>query len=430
EYTMGLWAMPNNIDIKDNYVYMQENIDWTTTLITIDVTDPEAPQLAGEYQSSAKDMYAGNSFVYILDDNILKILDLQDPSNPSLEGSLTLSGDGLRICVNNGYAFIAGDGEYSLWTADVSNPANPQIISTLTTACNYTRDIFVRDSLLYLVCDQHFQIVDISDIYNPEIICTYDEVTGATGIYIAGNYAYIADYNLLKIDISDPEAPLLVESYPIPGCSYNVAVLDNYLYVTTESSFLIFRDDDLLTCGNINGTVTDINTGDPIENAIVSIEDISDTTGFDGTYLLENVPVGLYDVTCTAEGYYTLTIEDVDVLEDQTVTVDFTLDPITGINDIVPEVAGHLTNYPNPFKSITTIFFNISCKDAKIEIYNIKGQKVKSLIIGNSSSDNNRKSVVWDGTNDLGKPVGSGVYFYQLKIGNNFSGTKKMLLLK
>jgi len=346
EYTMGLWAMPNNIDIKDNYVYMQENIDWTTTLITIDVTDPEAPQLAGEYQSSAKDIYAGNSLVYILDADTLKILDLQDPSNPSLEGSLTLSNDGLRICVNSGYAFIAGDGEYSLSVVDISDISNLQIITTITTACNYTRDIFVRDSLLYLVCDQHFQIVDISDIYNPEIICTYDEVTGATGIYIAGDYAYIADYNLLKIDISDPEAPFLVEAYPIPGCSYNVAVLDNYLYVTTESSFLIFRDDDLLPYGNITGAVTDINTGDPIENAVVYIEDITDTTGFDGTYLLENIPVGLHDVTCTAEGYDDLTIEDITVLEGQVVTVDFALDPITGIDDIVPEVAGLLTNYP------------------------------------------------------------------------------------
>ena len=109
-----------------------------------------------------------------------------------------------------------------------------------------------------------------------------------------------------------------------------------------------------------------------------------------------------------------------------------TLQNSTGTDEenTLPESNALLQNYPNPFKSTTTIFFNISCKDAKIEIYNIKGQKVKSLIIGNSSLDNNKRSVEWDGTNDSGKPVGSGIYFYRLKSDNDLSKAKRMVLLK
>ena len=116
----------------------------------------------------------------------------------------------------------------------------------MTTACNYARDIVVQDSLLYLVCTQYMQIISIDDINNPVIVSTFDEVNSATGICVENSYAYIADNNLLKIDISDPAAPSIIEEYPIPGCSYNVAVFESYIFVTTESSFLIFQDSDLL----------------------------------------------------------------------------------------------------------------------------------------------------------------------------------------
>ena len=79
--------------------------------------------------------------------------------------------------------------------------------------------------------------------------------------------------------------------------------------------------------GNIDGTVTNSNTGEPIEGSIVSISDFSDTTGTDGTYLLEYIPIGINDITCTAEGYYD-TVDVVEVLEGQTVTVDFLLEPL------------------------------------------------------------------------------------------------------
>ena len=83
----------------------------------------------------------------------------------------------------------------------------------------------------------------------------------------------------------------------------------------------------LFDYGNVDGTVTDFNTCEPIEGAIVSIESISDITEPDGTYLLEYIPVGMHDITCTAEGYYDTT-DVVEVLEGQTVTIDFVMEPI------------------------------------------------------------------------------------------------------
>ena len=84
--------------------------------------------------------------------------------------------------------------------------------------------------------------------------------------------------------------------------------------------------------------------------------------------------------------------------------------------------------YPNPFNPTTTIEYNIA-KDSKVElvVYNMKGQKVRTLV--NTDQTQGQKSVVWDGDDDHGHNVGSGVYFYKLKAGNHTS-TKKIVMMK
>jgi len=85
-------------------------------------------------------------------------------------------------------------------------------------------------------------------------------------------------------------------------------------------------------------------------------------------------------------------------------------------------------NYPNPFNPLTKIKYSI-LKDSRVEltVYNIKGKLVKKLVDENKQSGN--YYVTWDGTNEKGICVGSGVYFYQIKAGNN-SIIKNMLFLK
>ena len=87
------------------------------------------------------------------------------------------------------------------------------------------------------------------------------------------------------------------------------------------------------------------------------------------------------------------------------------------------------SNFPNPFNPETLISFNLQkANDIKLEIYNMKGQKVKTLV--NKRYIAGYHSIVWDGTDNSGNPIGSGIYLYQLKAGSEFSRIKKMLLLK
>ncbi|MBW6515511.1 MAG: T9SS type A sorting domain-containing protein [Candidatus Cloacimonetes bacterium] len=85
-------------------------------------------------------------------------------------------------------------------------------------------------------------------------------------------------------------------------------------------------------------------------------------------------------------------------------------------------------NYPNPFNPSTTISFNLpSASRVNLEIYNVKGQLVKTLLDDNRPAGEH--SVVWNGTDNNSRSVGSGVYFYRLTTDND-SEMRKMLLVK
>lgn len=96
-----------------------------------------------------------------------------------------------------------------------------------------------------------------------------------------------------------------------------------------------------------------------------------------------------------------------------------------GAPALVNELAG---NYPNPFNPETTLRFSTAAAGpVSLDIYNIKGQRVRSLLKENRPAGNH--SVVFNGLDDSGRPLASGVYFQRMQAGK-FSATRKMILLK
>ena len=95
-----------------------------------------------------------------------------------------------------------------------------------------------------------------------------------------------------------------------------------------------------------------------------------------------------------------------------------------------------LANYPNPFGISTTIFFGISNEQNEqntISIYNIKGQKIRTLECINRVDAKATKSLysaIWDGTDNFGKKVSPGIYLFQLKINDKPVTNSKCILLK
>ena len=96
-----------------------------------------------------------------------------------------------------------------------------------------------------------------------------------------------------------------------------------------------------------------------------------------------------------------------------------------------PDVAQALlfNAYPNPFNPTTTISFSLpSSSKVELDIFNIKGQRVKKLV--NDDYPRGNHKVQWHGVNETGRQVSSGVYFYRLKVNGKSIGVKKMLMLK
>ncbi len=97
-------------------------------------------------------------------------------------------------------------------------------------------------------------------------------------------------------------------------------------------------------------------------------------------------------------------------------------------NEIIPTEI-RLSNYPNPFNPATKIHYAIKEKsNVRIDVCNIKGQMVKSII--NGQQDAGDYSVIWNGKDDNGNKVSSGIYFYKLNVNGEEKAVSKCVLLK
>ena len=99
------------------------------------------------------------------------------------------------------------------------------------------------------------------------------------------------------------------------------------------------------------------------------------------------------------------------------------------VNDIVPTKFSLADNYPNPFNPTTNISFSIPMQlEVRVNIYNIMGQIVATVT--KAQLDAGTYNVQWNGLDQRGNMLPSGLYFYELEAGNEFRQIKKMTLVK
>ena len=133
-------------------------------------------------------------------------------------------------------------------------------------------------------------------------------------------------------------------------------------------------------------------------------------------------------------GLYTgdITINGNDMQNDPlSITIPVTIDVMTGIDDdksVLPESFCLDQNFPNPFNAKTEINYALPVdSDVKLEIFDVLGRRVVTLLDQHQTAGYH--SIIWDGTNESGSVVTSGMYFNKLSAGNDVF-VKKMILLK
>ncbi|MBC8384090.1 MAG: carboxypeptidase regulatory-like domain-containing protein, partial [Candidatus Cloacimonetes bacterium] len=183
--------------------------------------------------------------------------------------------------------------------------------------------------------------------------------------------------------------------------------------------------------GSLYGYVYEANTSDPVYNAIVFISNeffnvgvFSNMEGFYEADLLN----GIYTVDVTKEGFETEFIYDV-VIDNDDVFLNVFLTPEIGVDDVEQISINQLhQNSPNPFKDQTTISFSLKeNSDVQIDIYNIRGQFVKTLI--DAKKDRGFYNIVWDGKDNDNRPVSAGVYLYKFR-SSEYTSSRKMIIIR
>jgi protocatechuate 3,4-dioxygenase beta subunit len=153
-------------------------------------------------------------------------------------------------------------------------------------------------------------------------------------------------------------------------------------------------------------------------------------TDMDGYYGFSDLNPGTYEVsafTPYGEGFLNDPIEltfnnygDADIVIAVTSTDDN--------SDLLPVKASLSQNYPNPFNAYTSISFELpSATNVELTIYNVVGRRIATL--QNGFLNSGEHSVIWDGRNDSGAEVASGIYFYRLST-DNLTETRRMTFLK
>ncbi|MCD4820237.1 MAG: lamin tail domain-containing protein [Candidatus Cloacimonetes bacterium] len=196
---------------------------------------------------------------------------------------------------------------------------------------------------------------------------------------------------------------------------------NNEVYVVCHSS----ATEDILTIADATSSVCNFNGNDAMglffNNELidlVGIIDSSENWGKDMTLVRKSI-------VAQPNEYYDTEEWDEYSMDTFTYLGDHEFSPVSIDTENITTSTISIYNYPNPFNPSTTIYFTSTenAENSKLIIYNLKGQKIRQYSILH-----NQSSVIWNGKDENGKPVSSGIYFYQLQSAEMYSMGKMILL--
>ncbi|SET01770.1 Uncharacterized conserved protein [Methanococcoides vulcani] len=226
------------VAVAGNYAYVA---DEENGLVILDISDPTSPTLAGSYDTAglAGHVDVAGNYAYVADfENGLVILDISDPTSPTLASSYDTDTDGMKfnIAVAGNYVYVASN---DLVIVDVSDPTSPTLEGSYD-GCAAV-DVAVAGNYAYVAnAADRVVILDISDPTSPALTGSYVIDRSPYGVTVAGNYVYVATNNgFVIVDVSDPTSPTLAGSYDTDDMAVDVTVAGNYAYVANRSNGLV-----------------------------------------------------------------------------------------------------------------------------------------------------------------------------------------------
>lgn len=461
-----------NLTINGNYMYAACGFNG---IKIINISNSLSPSIIASFNTSseAKSITIAGDYAYVANGNAgLQIINIQDPTNPTLISNYDTPDCALSVTVQGTLAFIA-DKNSGLQIIDITNPSQPQYINSFDTP-GTAYSVVINNNIAYISDCWGVTIVDVSDLSNLRQLPTYTPHGGSNNYEICllkDNYLISSDkfwneiciWDLSRMGRSNP--PYLVTNYQWNLQTYGMAIKGDYLYTCNGYyGFHIFSINQLLagytpdeeddeddeelyvyltsffaTISNQN--YINLNWISQVENNLIGYyvlknRDIKLETAevisplINATNTSSTIAYLFTDTELNESGiyYYWLQYNSVDGTFGfyGPIEVYYNVNDTPSTHNFINTGLGDI--YPNPFNQIVYIPYTLETKsEVKIEIYNSKGERVKSMDLANQDKGYHR--IMWDGKNDKGLNCSNGIYILRMTTHNQVY-IKKMLMLK
>jgi len=466
----------SDIVVKDNLAFLlctPDNSDHDGSLLTCDISLPDAPAAAGECNVTGINDFGSllrldRGYAYAATSSGLTCISIMDPYRPVIIHSYGTSGEAMDLYAAGDYLYVAA-GEKGLQVIDISNPSDPFMTGHYDTPGEAKSLVLQGDYCYVADGSAGLRIIDISHPGNPYEKGFYDTPGHASDVVVSGKYAYISDMEsgLEIIDVSDPSNPVLLSSMASQYDYCKLDLQDGYLYVVSgfgglqvidvsqpanpqiSGSYIPYYTDHgdmaVKVSGGLAyvafgaGGVHVIDVNDPaapyevgydpsigmtadievLGNTIylaneyrgLSIMDASDPGNLQltGSYACGNTANGVF---CKGGLIYVAAAENgVFILSDQA----------QGIQGLTEISTVQVACYPNPVSSQATISFDLKePSHVLVEIFDNLGQKVSIPADENKSAGT--QHITW---NAEGNPPG--IYYYRMEAGGQESSGKMIV---
>jgi hypothetical protein len=391
----------NSVVVDGNLVYVGFNTagiagNSAGGLWVMDWWSGNGPQLISSYEAVEQEagMALRGNLLFVADqEKGLHILDTTDPSSLQEVSFLPLVGPLENLVLHENYIYLTkfGQGVQIIDITDVQRPVEAGLVPGNT----LYRLALGNTHLYVLSAEAGLEIYDITSPTQPIKVGQYIEANVTpVDMDVQENYAYLAakDDGLIILDVMEPSNPVMVGQSMLPNESLSqVRVSGNFAYVGAGRKMMV------------------IDVSSKQAPSVVSSYDPDD--------FIRNLAV--YEDTV-----YVSQTQSLYVLKNDTTTVGIAQ------REIQPRDFHLHQNYPNPFNAGTTILLEIPSNAGPVEVavYNLTGQLVTRLYEGTAPAGNLK--LRWDGRDEDGHSMASGVYIYAVRFGDGLAFQRKLILLR
>lgn len=402
----------------------------THGLLTVDVGDgmPASP-LSTPLTTTTLEVASQGAFAYAVGtDDYFRVLDVSDLTQPLPRGTLYIPGDNPTLVVRGDLAYVLD--WQQLRIIDVSNPDLPQVLGVLPLS-DLPTDLVIQGDRAYASRQPSgFHTIDISNPSAPSLLHTATFGVLNVNMAVSGDAVYLGDFinGIIVVDNSNPLNPVMVTHLTQPvGEQTELAIADDALYVSAQDSGLLIYDISS-PLAPVQVAVQDFGASGVLD---IAGDRMTLRGGRELLFLDRTDPLDL-KLLGSASGYvvYTVAQGAEAIFAAGAAPAGLQIFPLACTPTAAPDPAPApvaLRAWPNPFNPQVTLEFSLATPaHGTLEIYDVAGRRLATVAAGSFAAGENR--AVWEGRDESGQALPSGVYFARLAAGDARANWKLVLL--